>query len=73
MRPCLEIEAEEISEVVLTEKGVRSSSSSSHQGEGPNQVRALLGFQDQSIIKLITRARMDSVFDDPHMDGKLIR
>ena len=32
-----------------------------------------LGFQDQSIIKLVTQARPGSVFDDPYMDGKLIR
>ena len=69
----MEIEAEEISEVVLTEKEARSSSSLSHQGGGPNQVRAHLGFQDQAIIKLVTRARSGSIFNDPHMDGKLIR
>ena len=27
---------------------------------------------DQSIIKLVTRARPGSVFDDPRMDGKII-
>ena len=69
----MEIEDEEISEGVLTEKEARSSSDSSHQGGGPNQVRAHLGFQDQSVIKLVAQARPDSVFDDPYMDGKLIR
>ena len=59
-------------EGVLTEKKARSSSGSSHQGGGSNQVRAHLGFQDQSVIKLVTRAHMSSVFNDPHMDGKLI-
>ena len=70
---CLEIKAKEISNVVLTEKGGRRSFGSSHRGGGLNQVRAHLGFQDQSVIKLVTRARPGSVFDDPHMDGKLIR
>ena len=42
-------------------------------GGGPNQVRAHLGFQDQSVIKLVTRVRPGSVFDDPHIFGKLIR
>ena len=70
---CLEIEDKEISEGVLTEKEVRSSSGSSHQGGGPNQVRAHLGFQDQSIIKLVTRMHPGSIFKDPRMDGKLIR
>ena len=69
----MEIEDEEISEGVLTKKEARSSSGLSHQGGGPNQVRAHLGFQDQSVIKLVTRARLGSVFYDPHMDGKIIR
>ena len=69
----MEIEDKEISEGVLTEKEARSSSGSSHQGGGPNQVRTHLGFQDQSVIKLVTQARLGSVFDDPHMDGKIIR
>ena len=64
----LEIKDEEISEGVLTEKEARTSSGSSHQDGGPNQVRAHLGFKDQSIIKLVTRARPGSVFDNPHMD-----
>ena len=42
----LKIEDKEISEGVLTDKEARSSSGSSHQGGGPNQVRAHLGFQD---------------------------
>ena len=37
------------------------------------QVRVCLGLQDQSIIKLVTRARLGSVFNDTHMAGKLIR
>ena len=67
------IEDEEISKGVLIEKEAQTLSGLSHQGGGPNQVRPHLGFQDQSIIKLVTRARTGSVFDDPHMDGKLIR
>ena len=66
----MEIEDEETSKGVLTEKEARSSSGSSHQGGGPNQIRAHLGFQDQSIIKLVTRVHPGSIFDDPHMDGK---
>ena len=69
----MEIEDKDISEGVLTEKEAQSSSGLSHQGGGPNQVRAHLGFEDQSVIKLVTWARPDSMFDDPHMDGKLIR
>ena len=67
------METKEISVGVLSMKEARSSSGSSHQGGGPNQVRAHLRFQDQSIIKLVTQACPGSVFDDPHMDGKLIR
>ena len=67
------METKEISEGVLSKKEARSSSGSSYQGGGTNQVRTHLGFQYQSVIKLVTRARLDSVFDDPHMDGKLIR
>ena len=37
------------------------------------QVRVCLGFQDQSVIKLVTRVRPGSIFDDLHVDGKLIR
>ena len=67
------METKEISEGVLSEKEARSLSGSSQQGGGPNQVRAHLGFQDQSVIKLVTQERLGSIFDDPHMDGKLIR
>ena len=67
------METKEISEGVLTEKEARSSSGSSHQGGGPNQVRAHPGFQYQSFIKLVTRVRTGSIFDAPHMDANLIR
>ena len=67
------MENKEISEGVLIDKEAQNKSGLSHQGGGRNQVRAHLGFQDQSVIKLVTRARPDSIFDDPHMDGKLIR
>ena len=69
----MEIEDEEIGKGVLTEKEAQSSIGSSHQGGGPNQVRAHLRFQDQSIIKLVTQARPVSISNDPHMDEKLIR
>jgi hypothetical protein len=38
----------------------------------PYQVRVYLGFQDQSVVKWTPRTYPDSVFDDPHMDGKII-
>ena len=63
----------EISEGVLTEEEAQSSFGLSHQGGGPNQVRAHLGFQDQSVIKLVTQVHPGSIFDDSHMDGELIR
>ena len=50
-----------------------SNSSFSWWRPSPTEVGAHLGFQDQSVIKLVTRARSGSVFDDPHMDRNLIR
>jgi hypothetical protein len=38
----------------------------------PYQVRVHLGLQDQSLVKWTPRTHPDSVFDDPHMDGKII-
>jgi hypothetical protein len=38
----------------------------------PYQVRVHLGLQDQSVVKWTSRTNPDSVFDDPHMDGKMI-
>jgi hypothetical protein len=38
----------------------------------PYQVRIHLGFQDQSVVKWTSRMHPDSVFDDPHIDGKII-
>jgi hypothetical protein len=38
----------------------------------PYQVRVHLGLQDQSIVKRMPRTHPDFVFDDPHMDGKII-
>jgi hypothetical protein len=35
----------------------------------PNWVRVFLGLQDQSVIKW---TYSDSIFDVPHMDGKII-
>ena len=66
------METEEISKGVQNEKDVQSLSGSSHQGGGPNQVRVHLGLQDQSALNWSPRRHPDSVFDDPHMDGKLI-
>jgi hypothetical protein len=36
------------------------------------QVRVYLGFQNQSVVKRTSRMHLDSVFDDPYMDGKII-
>ena len=66
------METKDISEGVLNEKEARSSSGLSHQGGGPNQVRVHLVLQDQSALNWSHRTHPDSVFDDPHMDGKLI-
>ena len=66
------METKEISEGVLSKKEARSSSGSSHQGGGPNQVRVHLGLQDQSALNWSFMTHPDPVFDDPHMDGKLI-
>ena len=68
----MEIEAEEISKGVLTKKEARSSFGSSHQGGGPNPFRVHHGIQEQSRVKSTLRAHTDSIFDDPHMLGKII-
>jgi hypothetical protein len=38
----------------------------------PIRVRVCFGLLDQSAIKRTLRMHPDSVFDDPHMDGKII-
>jgi hypothetical protein len=38
----------------------------------PIRVRVYLGLLDQSAKKWMPRTHPDSVFDDPHMDGKII-
>jgi len=38
----------------------------------PYQVRVHLGLHDQHAVKRISRTHPDFVFDDPHMDGKII-
>jgi hypothetical protein len=38
----------------------------------PIRVRVCFGLLDQFAIKLTPRTYPDSVFDDPHMDGKII-
>ena len=42
------------------------------QRPSPIRVRVYLGRQDQSAIKRTSKTHPDSVFDDPHMDGKII-
>jgi hypothetical protein len=42
------------------------------QRPSPIQVRVCLGYQDQFIIKQTLRTHPKSIFDDPHMDGKII-
>jgi hypothetical protein len=66
------MEAKEISKGIQIEKKAKSLSGSSHQGGGPNQVRVHLGIQDQSALNWSPRTHLDSVFDDPYMDGNLI-
>jgi hypothetical protein len=72
--PCLEnhMKANEISKGIQIEKEAQSLSGSSRQGGGPNQVRVHLGLQEQCVVKQTSRPHMDSVFDDPYMDRKLI-
>jgi hypothetical protein len=38
----------------------------------PIRVRVCFGLLNQSAIKRTLRTHPDSVFDDPHMDGKII-
>jgi hypothetical protein len=38
----------------------------------PCEVRVNLRFYEQSVVKQTFRLYTDSVFDDPHMDGKII-
>jgi hypothetical protein len=38
----------------------------------PIRVRVCFGLLDQSAIKWMPRTHLDSVFDDPHMDGNII-
>jgi hypothetical protein len=38
----------------------------------PYQVRVHLGLQDQSVVKRMSRTHMNSIFDDPYMDRKII-
>jgi hypothetical protein len=38
----------------------------------PTWVRVHLGLQDQHVVKWTSRSHTNSVFDDPHMDGKII-
>jgi hypothetical protein len=42
------------------------------QRPSPIRVRVCLGHQDQSAIKRMPRTHPNSVFDDPHMDEKII-
>jgi hypothetical protein len=42
------------------------------QRPSPIRVRVCLGHQDQSVIKQTPRTHPNSIFDDPHMDGKII-
>jgi hypothetical protein len=38
----------------------------------PCQVRVYLRLQEQSVVKRTPKSHMDSVFDDPHLDGQII-
>ena len=50
----------------------RRRTSKPSQRPSPIRVRVCLGRQDQSAIKRTPRTHPDSVFNDPHMDGKTI-
>jgi hypothetical protein len=62
----------EINKGIQIEKEAQSISGSSRQGGGPNQVRVYLRIQEQHRVKSTPRVHTDSVFNDPHMDGKII-
>ena len=36
------------------------------------KVRGRLGVQEQHVLKTMPRTHPESIFDDPHMDGKII-
>jgi len=42
------------------------------QRPDPYQVRVYLGLQDQHAVKWTPRTHPDSIFDDPHIDEKII-
>jgi hypothetical protein len=42
------------------------------QRPSPIRVRVYLGHQDRFAIKWTLRTHLNSIFDDPHMDGKII-
>jgi hypothetical protein len=66
------MKANDINKGFQIEKVAQNLSGSSRQGGGPNQVRVHLGLQEQCVVKWMPKSHMDSVFDDPHMGGKLI-
>jgi hypothetical protein len=51
---------------------LRRPARTSKPSHSPIRVRVCLGHQDQSAIKRMPRTHTNSVFDDPHMDGKII-
>ena len=53
------------------ELGGRGGGEDDQQGR-PTRLRVCLGLQDQSTTNWSPRTRLDSVFHDPHMDGKII-
>jgi len=61
-------------DVLLLGHDLRRSASSFKPSQRPNsyQVRVYLGLQKQYIVKRTPRTHPDSVFDDQHMDGKII-
>ena len=59
---------EEVVEVMMTSKDVQ------HKSEARSNTTSTLPRppEDQSAIKWSPRTYLDSIFDDPHMDGKII-
>jgi len=62
----------ELLDVLLLGHHLKRSARSLKPRPNPYQVRVHLGLQDQHAVKRTPRTRSDFVFDDPHMDGKII-
>jgi hypothetical protein len=61
-------------EILLLDHHLRRSASLFKPSQRPNlyQVEVHLRLQEHSIVKQTPRTYSDSIFDDPHMDRKII-